>query len=87
MKKMVKPDKPRRKKAEIMQPALTLPELTAQIAELGIATNQRKSASGKPDPSSARPPPPRAPYDPTYKSIVERAFAPIARKLLDAGSK
>lgn len=87
MKKTVKPDKPRSKKAEIAQPALTLPELTAQIAELGIATNQWKSAGGKPDPSSVRPPPPRAPYDPTYKGIVERAFAPIARKLLDAGSK
>lgn len=82
MKKTVKPDKPGRKKAQ-----LTLRELTARIAKLGIATNQNKSVGGKlkpnPAPSLLR----WARFDPTHKGIVERAFAPIAKKLLDAGRK
>ncbi len=82
MKKMLKPDNPRRKKAQI-----TLPELTAQIAELVDAIIQGKSAGEKLNPIKAPSPPPLVPCDPTHKCLVERAFAPIARKFLDASSK
>ncbi len=66
---------------------MTAAEVTAKLLGIVIATNQTKSAGGKMTPTPACPLAPQRQRDLTHKSLVERFFMALSKRLADAGRK